>query len=462
MGRKRERADSFFCCRCAEGHAGKTQGAEGFGYSASQEGRSCFFNGSVYLHEERFQIACHSSCICLDGAVGCMPRCPLSMPVITPGCSDMQQVEVPGQCCREWRCVESNRLEDWLTGPDVLRVADGNVIGENPGRAWERGSRPLASHHHHPGGTPRRLDKLKTVEDPSAMIAVEGPDGSGTATREGHPCSVKDAVYQNGDRFQMACHSSCVCLDGSVACTSLCPPTHPARMPGCLVMEQVAVPGQCCKQWRCLEFSNGLQHGTAEHTGVAEAQQSPRTQKRSRNLAFLGTDTPRRRRIKGKRSSNDVEVDRCQKEPTEWTDCSKTCGTGISTRLVWSNGSCTPRRQRRVCMVRPCGAFLEEGKYEVIKAGKKCTRLVRPLDAQTWTFKGCQSQRPLVPNYCGYCSNGGSCTPTKTHTVPVKFQCEGGAEMTRKVMWVQNCGCRGKRRRKGDKTLQLGEPTQNA
>lgn len=427
---------------------------------ASQQGRSCFFNGSVYLHEEHFQIACHSSCVCRDGALGCVPLCPLTVPVIVQGCSDVQQVEVPGQCCKRWRCVESNQLEHWLPSSDTQRPPGGNAIGETPRRAWGAETRATWDHHH-PAERFRSRVILETEGGQALVAEEEDPDGSGAGTSEGRPCTVQGATYQHKERFQIGCQGSCVCKDGSVACVSLCPPTQPAPVPGCLVMEKVEVPGQCCKQWRCLEFISVNHEEAAETPLGAQLLEDTGLQMKSRTLSGRGAKVTRRKRVQGTRSSSDM-LGNCQKEPTEWTHCSKTCGAGISTRLIWSNASCTPRAQRRVCMIRPCGQFLQDGQYTVIKGGKKCTRLVRPVEAETWTFKGCQTQRPLIPNYCGYCSNGRSCVPSKTHTVPLKFQCEGGTEVSRKVMWVQNCICKETRIKKKPEGLQQKEPAQGA
>ncbi|KAJ1134345.1 hypothetical protein NDU88_000797 [Pleurodeles waltl] len=428
---------------------------------ASQQGRSCFFNGSVYLHEEHFQIACHSSCACRDGALGCVPLCPLTMPVIVPGCSNMRPVEVPGQCCKQWECVESNRLEDWPHSSDMQTPPWGNAIGENPGGAWGAETRP--SWDHHPLAEPsKRRAEMESEESQALVAEEEDADGSSAGTPEGRPCTIQGATYQHGEHFQIGCRGSCVCQDGSMVCVSLCPPTQPAPVPGCLVMGQVEVPGQCCKQWRCLEFSNVIHEETAETPWGAQLLEDTGLQMRSRSLPSWRAEVTRRKRVNDMRTSSGMQSYRCQKEPTEWTHCSKTCGTGISTRLIWINGSCTPRVQRRVCMIRPCGQFLKDGQYTVIKGGKKCARLVRPADAETWTFKGCQTQRPLMPNYCGYCTNGRSCVPSKTHTVPLKFQCEGGAEISRKVMWVLNCICKETSIKKKPKGLQQKRRAQEA
>ena len=44
----------------------------------------------------------------------------------------------------------------------------------------------------------------------------------------------------------------------------------------------------------------------------------------------------------------------CLIQTTPWSPCSKTCGLGISVRVNNDNGKCEMRKDRRLCLLRPC------------------------------------------------------------------------------------------------------------
>ncbi|XP_043388897.1 CCN family member 1 isoform X2 [Chelonia mydas] len=71
---------------------------------AKQEGRTCQYNGRIYQNGENFQPSCKHQCSCMDGAVGCLPLCPLEMPLASLSCPDPQLLKVPGQCCKKFVC----------------------------------------------------------------------------------------------------------------------------------------------------------------------------------------------------------------------------------------------------------------------------------------------------------------------------------------------------------------------
>lgn len=44
----------------------------------------------------------------------------------------------------------------------------------------------------------------------------------------------------------------------------------------------------------------------------------------------------------------------CKVQTSKWTQCSKNCGLGVSTRVSNSNSKCTARRETRLCQLRLC------------------------------------------------------------------------------------------------------------
>ena len=53
--------------------------------------------------------------------------------------------------------------------------------------------------------------------------------------------------------------------------------------------------------------------------------------------------------------------DNCLVQTTEWSECSATCGMGVSSRVTNDNERCHLERQTRVCMIRPCHTDQEKG-----------------------------------------------------------------------------------------------------
>lgn len=45
---------------------------------------------------------------------------------------------------------------------------------------------------------------------------------------------------------------------------------------------------------------------------------------------------------------------KCVSQTTAWSPCSKSCGTGVSTRVTNSNTQCKLVEETQICEVRPC------------------------------------------------------------------------------------------------------------
>ncbi|NP_001079127.1 CCN family member 3 precursor [Xenopus laevis] len=74
------------------------------------EGNSCVFDGVVYRNRESFQPSCKYHCTCLNGHIGCVPRCNLDLLLPGPDCPFPRRVKVPGECCEKWVCDSKEEM----------------------------------------------------------------------------------------------------------------------------------------------------------------------------------------------------------------------------------------------------------------------------------------------------------------------------------------------------------------
>lgn len=198
-----------------------------------------------------------------------------------------------------------------------------------------------------------------------------------TAKSEGRPCEYNSRIYQNGESFQPNCKHQCTCIDGAVGCIPLCPQELSLPTLGCANPRLVKVPGQCCEEWVC---DDGKQRASSDKLfGSQQTLDDSENDLTNRNelISILrplpgksplylpedmfGTDVfgwsfkqalsspaafrsePESRRF-----------EKCIVQTTPWSQCSKTCGTGISTRITNDNGECKLVKETRICEVRPC------------------------------------------------------------------------------------------------------------
>ncbi|XP_038863913.1 CCN family member 5-like isoform X2 [Salvelinus namaycush] len=94
------------------------------GACSSQEELGCEMNGVSYLDGQVFQPSCATQCRCLGGGVTCVPLCPEDIRLPSPDCPHPQRVQLPGKCCKEWVCENTDNtiLQDAITVGPALRA----------------------------------------------------------------------------------------------------------------------------------------------------------------------------------------------------------------------------------------------------------------------------------------------------------------------------------------------------
>ncbi|XP_067354299.1 CCN family member 1-like isoform X5 [Channa argus] len=130
--------------------------------------------------------------------------------------------------------------------------------------------------------------------------------------------------------------------------------------------------------------------------------------------------------------------EKCPVQTTEWSQCSRTCGVGISSRITNKNPQCKLERETRICTIRPCHAITGTAKPQ---KGRKCSPTQKAPEPLRLGYGECKSVHLYRPNYCGMCTDRKCCSPRRTHTIPVTFVCTDGERFQRSVMFIQSCKC---------------------
>uniref|UniRef100_A0A3Q3BKM5 CCN family member 3 n=1 Tax=Kryptolebias marmoratus TaxID=37003 RepID=A0A3Q3BKM5_KRYMA len=210
----------------------------------------------------------------------------------------------------------------------------------------------------------------------------------------GNVCVLDGSVYQNGQIFFPSCKYQCICRDGQIGCVPRCNLDVMLPGPDCPMPHKVQVPGECCEKWVC--------EPQTESSALAFRQEE--------TVSFNGWDP----------SLN------CVEQTTEWGACSQTCGMGVSTRVTNKNDRCEMVKQSRLCVVRPCDIH-------------EYTKIATSHDL--FPCPNCTSVQAYKPRYCGSCMDGRCCTPHRTKTSLVEFQCTNGKTTRKPVMAILTCAC---------------------
>ncbi|XP_061686627.1 CCN family member 1-like isoform X2 [Syngnathoides biaculeatus] len=268
------------------------------------------------------------------------------------------------------------------------------------------------------------------------------------AKSEGRTCDYSGRIYQNGESFRVGCKHQCTCLDGAVGCAPLCDHKLPAASPSCPFPRLVGIPGRCCFAVDCHEDTWRL---PARHKPQMPFPKGRKPKPERRPLPRPHeNDLPETNEIAALKTSGweaepgykhlpvwSHQKKTCPLLTTDWSQCSRSCGTGVSSRLSNKNARCKLERETRMCTVRPCSA----AQTLPSKRGKKCSAMQRSPSPLRLSFGDCASVRLYRPNFCGRCRDGRCCSPRRTRTLPVDFACPDGQRLRRSAMFIQSCKC---------------------
>ncbi|KAL6461294.1 hypothetical protein MHYP_G00312600 [Metynnis hypsauchen] len=230
--------------------------------------------------------------------------------------------------------------------------------------------------------------------------------------QEGQLCDLGGVIYRSGETFQPSCKHQCICMNGEIGCVPACASDIHLASPNCPYPRRIQIPGKCCEEWVC------------DETPQEDPFQSAMA---GRSLVYRKLQSP----------EPESARDNCIVQTTEWSECSATCGMGVSSRVTNDNEHCQLARQTRICMIRPCHVQQEN----LIKKGKKCVRTPKSQQGMRFELSGCHSMRMYKPKFCGVCTDGRCCTPQNTMTAEVEFRCPEGDSFKRKMMFIKTCSC---------------------
>ncbi|XP_034017557.1 cellular communication network factor 6 [Thalassophryne amazonica] len=225
-------------------------------------------------------------------------------------------------------------------------------------------------------------------------------------------CDLNGAHYENGQPFQPSPLYKCMCIAGAIGCT-------PA-----FIQKPAALLGPA----------------PLMANKPASLRSRPNPKRHHQDTTYTSMSAYRDPTLSWKRN--------CLVQTTPWSSCTKTCGLGISVRVNNDNSKCELRKERRLCLLRPCEKKLL--KNIKMPKGKTCRPSFSAKKAEKLSLSGCTSTRRFQPTYCGTCTDRRCCIPNKSRMITVRFSCKGGSSTQWKMQWITSCVCHKKCNEPGD------------
>lgn len=270
------------------------------------------------------------------------------------------------------------------------------------------------------------------------------------AKSEGRTCEYNSRIYQNGESFRVGCKHHCTCIDGAVGCTPLCNNKLPPASASCPFPRLVKIPGQCCFSVDCHKGTWPLppkyqipslktklkmkQPRVWQHPAPHHPENEPILANQLTEVKPISWENEQG--YKHLPAWNTPKKTKCLVQTTDWSQCSRSCGMGVSTRITNKNSQCRLEKEMRLCTIRPCRSLTVSA-----KKGKSCSPTQRAPKPISLSYGECTSVRLYRPNYCSACTDGRCCSPRRTRTVPVMFVCPDGDRFQRLAMFIQSCKC---------------------
>ncbi|XP_063076378.1 cellular communication network factor 4b [Engraulis encrasicolus] len=110
------------------------------GVCAYMIGTGCEYDGVIYYNGQSFQPSCKYSCMCVNGAIGCVSLC-ASLPPPRVWCRSPRRVTVRGQCCETWVCDDAHKPRR-TSARHVLPSADSDTTAEMRSRTTQQQKQP--------------------------------------------------------------------------------------------------------------------------------------------------------------------------------------------------------------------------------------------------------------------------------------------------------------------------------
>ncbi|XP_030596355.1 CCN family member 2-like [Archocentrus centrarchus] len=198
--------------------------------------------------------------------------------------------------------------------------------------------------------------------------------------QEGQTCDLRGVIYRSGESFQPSCKHHCVCINGEIGCVSLCVSKVRLPSPDCPYPHHIQIPGKCCEEWICHQTPQ-YQLFQSVIAGSSQIQSLPSSYPTLvlKNTSPLGLpeENPR---------------DNCIIQTTEWSQCSASCGMGVSFRITNNKQHCQLERQTRICTVRPCNSHQEkEIKSDIMDVNQIFKDLAVMIHDQGEMIESCMS-----------------------------------------------------------------------